>query len=209
LIIMESPFVVCERAAWLTIGEKPRNVLEGMPQSFTEFLNKADGQLYSLEFAARISKELKGELLKLLEENMRPSYEAAGWGWNEKKKLRELSDEEARFLLIRSKSDGWLVGFTHFRFLVEGKYSILYCYELQISKRNLRKGLGKRLMVILEVIARKFCLEWVMLTVLCANKDASVFYRSIGYFVDDTSPHMDLEFDGYAAPYEILSKKLT
>jgi len=63
-------------------------------------------------------------------------------------------------------------------------------------------------MTLLEIIARKFSMQWVMLTVLLNNKDASTFYRSIGYAIDETSPQMDLEIDGKDVPYEILSKKL-
>ena len=51
-----------------------------------------------------------------------------------------------------------------------------------------RKGVGKHLMVVLEIIALKLGMEWVMLTVFNANEAAGAFYRRLGYGVDETSP---------------------
>jgi ribosomal protein S18 acetylase RimI-like enzyme len=101
-----------------------------------------------------------------------------------------------------------MVAFTHFRFLVEDHCTVLYCYELQVRQDRARLGLGKRLMTLLEIIARKHKMQYVMLTVLLVNNDACEFYKRIGYGVDGTSPQMDLDTDGKDVPYEILSKRL-
>ena len=103
-----------------------------------------------------------------------------------------------------------LIAFTHFRFLVEGFCKVLYCYELQIRQDHARLGLGKRLMTLLEIIARKFQMDYVMLTVLLNNTGAQKFYRALGYSLDETSPQLDLEdgvLDSENTPYVILSKK--
>jgi N-alpha-acetyltransferase 40 len=101
-----------------------------------------------------------------------------------------------------------LVAFSHFRFLVEDYCTVLYCYELQVRQDKARIGLGKRLMTLLEIAARKYKMQFVMLTVLLVNKDACSFYNRLGYGVDGTSPQMDLDTDGKDVPYEILSKRL-
>jgi GNAT superfamily N-acetyltransferase len=101
-----------------------------------------------------------------------------------------------------------LVAFTHFRFLVEDLCTVLYCYELQVCKDRSRRNLGKRLMTILELIGRKFSMEFLMLTVILRNAEARSFYAKLGYAVDETSPQMDLEEDPGDVPYEILSKRL-
>ena len=54
------------------------------------------------------------------------------------------------------------VGFVHFRFELEGEAEVLYVYELQVAKEAARKGLGMRLMQIMELAARKYSMKWVM-----------------------------------------------
>lgn len=96
---------VVDRANWETIGETPRNVLNEVIK-VRNFVNKLDNVEYSMEFAAGLqSKEVLNQLMDLLRENMKEHYEASGWGWNEKKKLRELKDEDARFIILRDASD--------------------------------------------------------------------------------------------------------
>lgn len=131
----------------------------------------------------------------------------AGWGWNEKKKKRELNDPDARFLLVRDAKTKELIAFTHFRFLVEYHCKALYCYELHVSDRYGRRGIGKRLMTLLEIMARKFDMDWVMLTVLLNNTTASAFYRKLGYSIDESTPQMNVE-EEENHPYEVLSKKV-
>lgn len=101
-----------------------------------------------------------------------------------------------------------MVAFTHFRFLVEDFCTVLYCYELQVRKDKARRNLGKRLMTILELIGRKYQMEYLMLTVIIRNQGARNFYSRLGYAVDETSPQMDLDEDSENVPYEILSKRL-
>ena len=47
------------------------------------------------------------------------------------------------------------VAFTHFRFEFEGAAAVLYVWELQLTEPVQRKGLGKFIMQLLELIGRK------------------------------------------------------
>jgi len=80
----------------------------------------------------------------------------------------------------------------------------LYCYEIQLDTSVQRKGLGKHLMKLLEALARLHKYDWVILTVFKTNTNAIIFYKSLGFQIDEISPSAC----GESAPYEILSLKL-
>ncbi|KAF7273542.1 N-alpha-acetyltransferase 40 isoform X2 [Rhynchophorus ferrugineus] len=141
-------------------------------------------------------------VLNLTRKNMQLRYEQCSWGWNEAKKTEELYDEAAKYLIAKSSIDGSYLGFTHFRFDLEEGIEVLYCYELQLENHIQRKGLGKFLMQVLELMAFKNNMRKVVLTVL-KNNPHSKFFKAIGYELDECSP-VDDEEESY--PYEILSK---
>jgi len=108
------------------------------------------------------------ELLTLTRDNMRALYDGAGsaapsWTWDDTAKRVELSDVDARYVIARRVGDGELLGFVHFRFVMEEEpvlIDALYVYELQLAAAVQRKGLGKHLMIICELIARKQGMHW-------------------------------------------------
>jgi ribosomal protein S18 acetylase RimI-like enzyme len=153
--------------------------------------------------ASSVPAEVLRFCLALTETNMAAMYEAAGWGWNSKKKQRELEDEEAR-LLVAFDSEERPVAFAHFRFIREKDCPVLYVYELQVESGVGRKGLGRHLMLAMELAALKARMEWVMLTVFKCNTAAAAFYGKLKYSTDETCPAEEDE----SATYSILSKRL-
>ncbi|CAH1957097.1 unnamed protein product [Acanthoscelides obtectus] len=151
-----------------------------------------------------IENEVKQWAFELTKKNMQLKYEQCSWGWNDKTKEEELFDEAAWYLVAKNVEDGKLLGFSHFRFDMDEGLEVLYCYELQLDSLIQRKGLGKFMMQILELVAFKNNMKKVILTVL-KNNQYSNFFKNIGYVVDETSPEDDPEEDEYY-PYEILSK---
>mmetsp|Transcript_5157 Transcript_5157/g.7861 ORF Transcript_5157/g.7861 Transcript_5157/m.7861 type:complete len:263 (+) Transcript_5157:59-847(+) len=187
----------------------PRDVLVGF-EPFAVY--KRNGLDLGIEMFARdnLPQDVREFCFGLTETNMKDHYETSGWGWNPVKKKRELGAEEARILVaFDNANERQPVAFAHFRFLREDDALVLYVYELQVSQDKIsRKGVGRHLMMIMELVARKYKMEWVMLTVLDCNKAASNFYKRIKYSVDETSPQFDA-FDVHQdTPYQILSKKL-
>lgn len=104
------------------------------------------------------------------------------WPNEEKVKRREMVAPEALYIFVHesldsSSNDGMspgmnnkadlrkntkecrgsnsIVGFVHYRFVVEEDIPVLYLYELQLEPRVQGKGLGKFLMQLIELIARK------------------------------------------------------
>jgi GNAT superfamily N-acetyltransferase len=55
----------------------------------------------------------------------------------------------------RQEDSGPLVGFVHYRFVLEEDVPVLYVYELQLESCVQGKGLGKFLMELIELIAQK------------------------------------------------------
>lgn len=74
---------------------------------------------------------------------------------------------------------------------------------MQVEKDYQRKGLGRFIMNALEKMARHNQMEKLILTVLTNNEAGIVFFKGLGFGVDDTSPDA-AENSGY----QILSKLL-
>jgi GNAT superfamily N-acetyltransferase len=102
----------------------------------------------------------------------------AKWPSEEKVKRREMVVPEARYIFVKQYSNGFitensmkegtevehmhaacsescLIGFVHYRFVVEEELPVLYVYELQMEPPAQGKGLGKFMMQLIEQIACK------------------------------------------------------
>lgn len=166
----------------------------------------------SISFAASeaVGAEAKGELFDLLSENMRAMYEASDWGWDEKEKRADLDSSRARFAIARHGATGGVAGFVHFRFEADDDdepcRATLYVREIQVSSTLRSKGLGRRLMSLLHLIASKLEIDCVMLTVFKANARARAFYTDkLKYVVDADDPS---KFGDDGQCYVILSKDI-
>eukprot|EP01098_Paradermamoeba_levis_P009336 TRINITY_DN3884_c0_g1_i1.p1 TRINITY_DN3884_c0_g1~~TRINITY_DN3884_c0_g1_i1.p1 ORF type:complete len:249 (-),score=84.24 TRINITY_DN3884_c0_g1_i1:62-763(-) len=162
-----------------------------------------------------MTKEQIDWVFDLLKLNMQGFY-AKSVGWNDKKKMRELTDDEAQYIIVNDVPTQKPVAFVHFRFSTEPNYEgseqrlCVYCYEIQLTSEVKRKGVGKFLMQVLELIGCFNGMEFVMLTSLNGNDDARNFYSALKYQVDEVSPSStkNAHLDPTQYPYEILSKKL-
>ncbi|XP_068663731.1 uncharacterized protein [Aristolochia californica] len=177
----------------------------------------------------KLSSPIKQYIQKLLKVNMEGPY-GSEWPTEEKVKRREMVATEARYVFVResskqsddeipSKVEGkdshvlWmgegdpLVGFVHYRFIVEEEIPVVYVYELQLESCVQGKGLGKFLMQLIELIARKNHMGAVMLTVQKTNQSAMNFYMNkLRYIVSIISPSRVDPLIGAEKSYEILCK---
>lgn len=144
----------------------------------------------------------------LTKHNMQLLYENSSWGWNDKRKRDEMTEDKARYLIAREES-GKAVAFSHFRFDLEEGDEVLYCYEIQVESEARGKGLGKFLMLILEMIAHRAQMKKIMLTVFKENERAQNFFIKIMKFqADETSPGIWDPMNSEDYFYDILSKPL-
>ncbi|KAJ7307266.1 hypothetical protein JRQ81_009265 [Phrynocephalus forsythii] len=141
---------------------------------------------------------------ELTKTNMQTLYEQSEWGWKDREKRGEMTDDRAWYL-VALEGGSLPVAFSHFRFDVEGGEEVLYCYEVQLESRVRRKGLGKFLLQILQLVANSTQMKKVMLTVFKHNHGAYQFFReALQFEIDDTSPSVSgCCVDGCS--YEILS----
>ena len=169
-----------------------------------------DGCGVSFAASGALGADARDEIFALLSGNMRAQYEASDWGWDAKEKRGELGDGGARFAVARDAATGALAAFVHFRFEPddddEPKRAALYVREIQVAASARGKGLGKRLMSLLHIVAAGLDLDCVMLTVFKANAGAKRFYLDkLKYAVDADDP---ANFGDDAACYTILSRPL-
>ena len=75
---------------------------------------------FVIEFSAKLSDEEFSWAFDLVKSNMESLYDASGYGWDDDDKERELTEQGARFLIVRERESRALVGFCHFRFTVHG-----------------------------------------------------------------------------------------
>ncbi|MQL75714.1 hypothetical protein Taro_008093 [Colocasia esculenta] len=177
----------------------------------------------------QLSSPIKRYIQTLLKVNMERPY-GAEWPIEEKVKRQEMVAPEARYIFIRkalattpstdvARTEGdlshhlWIddgdrvVGFVHYRFIVEEDIPVVYVYELQLESSVQGKGLGKFLMQLIELIALKNHMEAVMLTVQKANELAMNFYMSkLRYVISSISPSRVDPLIGTGESYEILCK---
>lgn len=172
-----------------------------------------------------LSSPVKQYIQNLLKVNMEASY-GTEWPVEEKVKRREMVSSEARYIYVYEISNvdtnnmfklshkggsnadgmddkGQLVAFVHYRFTIEEEIPVLYVYELQLEHHVQGKGLGKFLMVLIELIAQKSKMSAVVLTVQKANMIAMNFYRNkLRYLITTMSPSQM----GLQTTYELLCK---
>lgn len=89
------------------------------------------------------------------------AYEALDAGPSESSLLHEEKRTSASYLKHKKP----IVGFLHYRFVVEEEVPVLYVYELQLEPRIQGKGLGNYLMQLIELIAQKVLVLFVQFNV--------------------------------------------
>lgn len=141
------------------------------------------------------------------------------------KKRREMRLRDLRYFLLGRGEEGLfkeegpevggmgaslVEGFLSFMLTWEDGIEVIYCYEIHLSERVRGKGVGKRLMGLLEEVGRKAEVEKAMLTVFKRNEKAVGFYEGLGYVVDEVSPRPKKLRGGVAkeVDYLIMSKEL-
>ncbi|KAJ8281636.1 hypothetical protein COCON_G00041550 [Conger conger] len=140
---------------------------------------------------------------ELTKTNMQTLYEQSEWGWKEREKKEEMMDERAWYLLVRDADSAPLRSLTSDSMWSVGRR----CCTVQLESKVRRKGLGKFLIQILQLIANSMQMKKVMLTVFKHNHGAYQFFReALQFEIDENSPSMS-GCCGDDCSYEILSRR--
>jgi len=194
------------RVAIVKAANSSSDPLENLP-SFKKY-NKNDLEVeLTAERLTDLDETTKTWLMEVLEKNMKALYEESDWGWKESTKRDEMFDDRAWYLMARSVASedaGKLLGFSHFRFDMDYDDEVLYVYEIQLEDSVKRKGLGKFMMQVLEIMAFKADMRKIMLTCFKHNPAAQKFFKgALKYEIDETCPGDDV-YEQH--DYEIVSK---
>jgi ribosomal protein S18 acetylase RimI-like enzyme len=99
-----------------------------------------------------------------------------------------------------------MAGFCNYRFVVEDDWVVLYVYELQVSEKHRRKGLGKGLLQLAEALAKETAMDGVCLTALKGNIPAMKFYQKLEYVAASFDPSVMFPQDADKFGYVIFTK---
>jgi len=154
------------------------NPFDQLP-SFRSFSRNGLSVNFTCNNVASLDKPTIEWAFDLLSRNMQSLYETSAWGWNKKEKFNEMTEDNARYLIAYDASEK-PVAFSHFRFDMDYDIPVLYCYEMQLEVECRRKGLGRFMLQILELLAFKANLTKVVLTVFLHNPDSIKFFKSLG-----------------------------
>ena len=69
-----------------------------------------------------------------------------------KKWMKCLAMMMGLLILLAENSDGKIVGFSHFKYELDYGDEVLYVYEIQVDSKFQRKGLGRFMMQVLEML---------------------------------------------------------
>ncbi|KAL7414834.1 acyl-CoA N-acyltransferase [Mrakia frigida] len=159
----------------------------------------------------------KTSIFSIFSSNMKSFYVDSSFGWKPLVKKAELFHSQARYIVARrspSSFSGEVAGYLGWRFVVDetvegGEDAVVYLYELSISPKHQKMGLGRILVEGVEELGRKAGMKKVVLTSLKKNLGAVAFYSRMGYEIDPTSPsRSEPDEDQNEFDYEILSKTL-
>ncbi|XP_031825623.1 N-alpha-acetyltransferase 40 [Nomia melanderi] len=180
-----------KEAAARQLVDKANAVINPL-ESLTSFHKYVTGDNQIIEISCMRAKDATPECLSwifdIMERNMKSMYEQCAWGWDSVAKQQELTESAAWYLVASSNNK--FLGFSHFRFDIDHREEVLYCYEIQLEPSVRRKGLGQFMMSVLESMALHHKMQKVVLTVFKHNLAAMPFFFSIGYKLDKTSPSM-------------------
>uniref|UniRef100_A0A804I9J0 N-alpha-acetyltransferase 40 n=1 Tax=Musa acuminata subsp. malaccensis TaxID=214687 RepID=A0A804I9J0_MUSAM len=154
----------------------------------------------------QLAPPVKKYIQNLLKVNMEGPY-GPEWQMEEKVKRREMVSPEAHYIFVRQSTNT-----TSNENLSTKSEETTYPGQTGDRNRLLetctqRKGLGKFLMQLIELIARKNHMGAVMLTVQKANVLAMNFYTTkLRYVISNISPSRVDPLIGAEKSYEILCK---
>eukprot|EP01041_Mallomonas_annulata_P011469 gene11469-23987_t len=209
--------VIVLRNAIFTPSGRDKDVTEGIaPQFLTYSRNNLDVRI---EFSAKLSRADANWAFDLTKTHMENIYESSGYGWDDEDKMRELTEQGARFLLIRETNPsfpGGLVAFAHFRFTVQGEVMdmmagepCLYLWDIQIEKSCQRRGLGRHLITLLELIARREKMSFISVPIQNSDAKAMEWITKIRGFKNDFDLTSLVGFDPENEGFTVMSKNLT
>eukprot|EP01039_Chlorochromonas_danica_P002518 gene2518-2758_t len=199
------------REALFQENGKDKDVTQAIAKAFLQY--EHEGKKLEISFTPRLSDKEVHWAFDLTKDRMEKIYNDSGYGWDDEDKEQELTEQGARFLLVRQADSHALVGLVHFRFTVQGEVldrmaglPCLYVVDFQVEDESLRDGLGKHLLVLLELIGRREKMSRVSLPVYLRDEETKTWLAKTGrgYALDPS--FAELGFEAALEGFEVYSK---
>jgi GNAT superfamily N-acetyltransferase len=126
-----------------------------------------------------------------------------------------LTEPGARFLVVTERGWETPVAFCHFRFTVQGEVmdvmageTTLYVWDIHVEEQHQRKGLGKHLLTLCELIAKREKMKFVSIPVMNGDDVATSFIKKSKGYMPDTNLFELLGFDSNVEGFNVYAKSL-
>jgi len=117
-------------------------------------------------------------------------------------------------LLVKDKEDD-MIGFVHFRFTVQGEVMEtmaglpgIYVWDIHVIDEAQRKGLGKHLLVLLELIARREKMKMISIPIQLNDEVSLAWISAQRGYAPDISLKDLVGFDSDIEGFEVYAKYL-
>lgn len=186
---------------------KDKNVCESMP-AFMKY--NRNGLDLEITFTPKLKRDEVDWAFEIIKENMEGRYDISGYGWDDEDKYQTLTEQGARFLVVREwpeeegAAQGEIVALAHFRFTVQGEFMdtmagepCLILWDIVVDEDFQRCGLGKHLLTLLEFIAKKEHMKFLAVPVMLNDDITLAWLNKVGggKFVPDASLRSMVDFD--------------
>ena len=194
---------------------KDKDVCEGiMPMLMSYKKNGLDIE-FQFKTGNNLTKKEREWAYDLTKEHMEDVYDASGYGWDDDEKARDFKDNAARFIIARNKEDGLPIGICHFRFTVQGEImeqmtgaGCVYVWDLQIEDAYQRKGLGKAMLLLMELIAGRQKMSYVSFPTQLGDECAINFIGKCKGYIPDVYLETLLGFVPEEEGFVVYSKPI-
>ena len=205
--------VITLRKAVFDDNGKDKDVTAGIAPAFMKY--DRNGLECDIKFTTKLTPEEFNWAFDLIKLNMEERYDESGYGWDDEDKKGELDEKGTRFLLVREK--GWdnLVAFAHFRFTVQGEVMdvmagkpAVFVWDVHVEEEYQRKGLGKHILTILELIARRENIDMISIPIQLSDTVASAWISKLKGYGPDTDLKKTIGFDPEEEGFQVFSKEM-
>ena len=149
-------------------------------------LKLSDEETVTVAFSTgkTLPRERMKQCFNMSKAHMEGVYDSSEYGWDDDDKKSELKDASSR-LLVATNAAGELVGFVAFIMTLQGELyekpigePCMLVRDMQVAPAYQRRGVGRHLMRLCEMIGMKFQLGYVEALVTRDNAAAHAFFTS-------------------------------
>lgn len=210
---IEESILVLRQALFNDNG-KDKNVTSAIAPLFMQY--NRNGLDCEITFAHKLTDSELDWAFTLTKSTMEERYDASGYGWDDEDKEQSFIEPGTRFLLVKEKGWDTPIAFAHFRFSVQGEIMevmkgepSLFLWDIHVEPEFQRKGLGKHLLTVLELIARQQKMKVISIPVQLKDDVCTNWINKMKGYSPDNSLRALLGFECDMEGFEVYAKYLT